>query len=201
MPAPPVFAITELLTQVRGCTLCAGKLPLAPRPILQLDPRATLLIAGQAPGRKAHDSGIPFSDPSGDRLRAWLGLDKTVFYDPTRVAILPMGMCFPGTGAGGDLPPRPECAPAWRALLLAALPELQLTLVIGSYALAWHFKTSSATSVTALVADWRSHWPNALPMPHPSPRNQRWLRNNPQFEREVLPALRDRVATLMARPA
>ncbi len=135
---PPARKVIKLLRDVRACTLGAGQLPLAPRPILQLDPRATILIAGQAPGRKAHDSGVPFSDASGERLRAWMGIDAAVFYDPTRVAILPMGLCFPGTGAGGDLPPRPECAPAWRDKLLASLPRLHLTSVIGSYAQAWH---------------------------------------------------------------
>lgn len=190
-------AAIPLLAEVRACTLCAGELPLGPRPILQLNPRATILIAGQAPGRKAHESGVPFSDPSGDRLRDWMGIDKTVFYDPTRVAILPMGMCYPGTGTGGDLPPRPECAPAWRGKLLALLPRLQLTLVIGSYAQAWHLKQGKAVKVTDAVAAWREHWPHLLPMPHPSPRNQRWLRHNPWFEQEVLPVLRLRVQGLI----
>ena len=187
---------TKLLTEVRGCTLCAGQLPLAPRPILQLDPRATILIAGQAPGRRAHDSGIPFSDPSGDRLRGWMGIDKAVFYDAARVAILPMGLCFPGTGEAGDRPPRPECAPAWRDRLLALLPRLQLTLVIGSYAQTWHLKQGKAVGVTDAVAAWQTHWPQRLPMPHPSPRNQRWLRQNPWFEQAALPALRLRVQAL-----
>ena len=194
---PSSRSVIELLHEVRACTLCAGRLPLAPRPILQLNPRATILIAGQAPGRTAHDSGIPFSDPSGDRLRAWMGIDKAVFYDDSRVAILPMGLCFPGTSAGGDLPPRAECAPAWRDPLLAMLPRLQLTLVIGSYAQAWHLKQGKGVNVTAAVAAWRTHWPQRLPMPHPSPRNQRWLRQNPWFEHEVLPALRQRVQGLI----
>jgi uracil-DNA glycosylase len=186
-----------LLAEVRGCTLCTGKLPLPPRPILQFDPRATILIAGQAPGRKAHDSGIPFSDASGNRLRAWMGMDRAAFYDAARVAILPMGFCFPGTGAGGDVPPRPECAPAWRERLLAQLPRLQLTLVIGGYAQAWHLMQPADTSVTAAVSAWREHWPNVVPLPHPSPRNQRWLRNNPWFEHDVLPRLRERIGELL----
>ena len=188
------------MTEVRACTLCAEHLPLPPRPILQIDPRATILIAGQAPGRKAHDSGVPFNDPSGERLRAWMGIDRAVFYDPVRIAILPMGLCFPGTGPGGDMPPRPECAPAWRSRLLAHLPKLQLTLVIGSYAQAWHFNGGAATaktSVTDAVLQWRDRWPHILPLPHPSPRNQRWLRNNPWFESDVLPRLRERVCELL----
>ena len=186
-------AVAQLLGEVRACTLCASHLPLGPRPILQLDPRATILIAGQAPGRKAHESGIPFSDPSGDRLREWMGIDGSVFYDAARVAILPMGFCYPGTGAGGDLAPRPECAPAWRRRLLAMLPKLQLTLVIGSYAQAWHLNQAVASSVTEAVSAWRDHWPHIIPLPHPSPRNQRWLSSNPWFAHDVLPRLRTRI--------
>ena len=132
-PTPSARVVARTLREVRGCTFCAGHLPLAPRPILQLDPRAKILVAGQAPGRRAHDSGIPFSDASGERLRQWMGIHSTAFYDAEKVAILPMGLCFPGTGTGGDLPPRPECAPAWRERLLAMLPELKLTLVIGPF--------------------------------------------------------------------
>ena len=189
-------SLRRLVVEVRACTLCAGHLPLPPRPILQLDSRATILIAGQAPGRKAHETGVPFNDASGVRLRSWMGVDSATFYDATQVAILPMGMCFPGTGASGDLPPRPECAPAWRSQLLAALPQLQLTLVIGSFAQAWHLRTNATLSVTDAVASWREHWPHVLPMPHPSPRNQRWLVNNPWFEAEVLPVLRERIKAL-----
>ena len=194
---PTARVVLKLLSEVRACTLCAGHLPLGPRPILQLDPRATILIAGQAPGRKAHESGIPFSDASGDRLRAWMGIDHSVFYDASRVAILPMGFCFPGTGVGGDMAPRPECAPAWRQRALATLPKLQLTLVIGSYAQAWHLNQAAATSVTDAVSAWRDHWPSVVPLPHPSPRNQRWLRNNPWFESDVLPQVRTRVRELI----
>lgn len=196
-PSARTAAFAALLVEVRACTLCAYQLPLAPRPILQLDPRATILIASQAPGRKAHDSGIPFSDPSGDRLRAWMGIDKAVFYDASRVAIVPMGLCFPGSGTAGDLPPRPECALAWRERLLALLPNLQLTLLVGGYAQAWHLQQSAATSVTEAVSGWRAHWPHVVPLPHPSPRNQRWLRNNPWFEQAVLPSLRERIRELL----
>ncbi len=187
-----------MLAEVRACRLCEPALPLGARPILQLDPRARILIAGQAPGRRAHLSGVPFSDVSGDRLRQWLGIDKDIFYDASRIALLPMGFCFPGTGKGGDLPPRPECAATWRRQLLAQLTQLQLTLVIGQYAVAWHLPQYAGTRLSDLVADWRTHWPQLLPMPHPSPRNQRWLRQHPWFEAEVLPQLQARVQTLLA---
>jgi len=195
-PKAKVAGFPSLLAEVRACTLCKASLPLGPRPIVQLDPRARILIAGQAPGRKAHESGVPFSDPSGDRLRDWMGVDKATFYDPGKIAILPMGFCFPGTGNGGDLPPRPECAAAWRIRLLERLPDIRLTLVIGSYAQAWHLGDRATAGVTEVVRTWRKHWPRVLPMPHPSPRNQRWLRNNPWFEADVLPALAARVYEL-----
>jgi len=187
----------DLLAQVRGCVACAANLPCPPKPILQLDPRARILIAGQAPGRKAHDKGMPFDDPSGDRLRDWMGIDRDLFYDPTALAIVPMGLCFPGTGPSGDLPPRPECAPLWRARLLAQLPEIELTLILGQYAQAWHFAAQPQRSVTEAVSGWRNHWPAMLALPHPSPRNNRWLKTNPWFLAEVVPALRLRVAELL----
>lgn len=198
-PAP------TLLAQVRACTLCAPHLPLGPRPVLQWHPDARILIAGQAPGRKVHDSGVPFNDASGERLRAWLGLGKDVFYDACRVAILPMGFCFPGTGKSGDLPPRPECAATWRAPLLAGLQRVQLTLVLGQYAQAWHLPTpqgEAAQGVTEQVQGWRERLqgpgPHTLPLPHPSPRNNLWLRRNPWFAQDVLPALQARVAAALA---
>lgn len=189
--------VSALLAKVRDCTLCTEHLPLGPRPILQLHPRARILVAGQAPGRKVHESGVPFADASGDRLREWLGLSSEMFYNPECVAILPMGFCFPGTGKAGDLPPRPECAPTWRKPLLAHLKQLKLTLVIGQYALAYHLPDHSA-SVTDTVSSWREHWPHVVPLPHPSPRNNIWLRKNPWFERELLPALRVRVAEVIS---
>lgn len=187
-----------LLNEVRRCRLCADHLPAGPRPVLQLHPDARILIAGQAPGRRVHESGVPFDDPSGKRLRNWLGVSPKQFYDPRCFAILPMGFCYPGTGQSGDLPPRPECAPAWRQRLLDTLPDLQLTLVIGQYAMAWHLPERSGDSLTAVAQDWQTYWPHRLPMPHPSPRNQRWLRNNPWFEEQVVPALQQRVAALLA---
>ena len=191
-------SLTSLLTDVRVCTLCAAQLPLGPRPVLQLHPSARILIAGQAPGSKVHASGVPFDDASGERLRAWLGITREVFYDARKIAILPMGFCFPGTGKSGDLPPRPECAPTWRSLLLAQLKKVELTLVIGQYAQAYHFP-DSAQSVTELVQAWRQHWPHSLPLPHPSPRNNLWLKRNPWFEQELIPVLQSRVAQVLAQ--
>ena len=190
--------LNTLLTEIRACTLCAGQLPLGPRPTLQADSAARILIAGQAPGRKVHATGIPFNDASGDRLRAWLGLSREQFYDSRQVAIVPMGFCYPGTGKSGDLPPRPECAAAWRAALLAQLNNIQLTLVIGQYALAYHLP-GAGKSVTQAVQGWRQHWPHTVPLPHPSPRNNLWLRRNPWFEAELLPELRGRVAEVLAQ--
>lgn len=192
-------ALEALLGRVRACTLCGERLPLGPRPVVQAGAGARILVAGQAPGRRVHASGRPFDDPSGDRLRAWMGIDRDTFWDARRVAILPMGFCYPGSGASGDLPPRPECAPAWRGPLLALLQDIALTLVIGRYAQDWHLDIAGA-SVTDTVCDWRRGWPAVLPLPHPSPRNNRWLRANPWFEIEVLPRLRQRVAALLAAP-
>lgn len=189
-------SVTALLTQVRACSLCAQHLPLGPRPVLQLHGAARILIAGQAPGRKVHESGVPFADASGERLRGWLGLSSAEFYDPRQVAILPMGFCYLGTGTSGDLPPRPQCAAAWRAGLLARLKKLKLTLVIGRYALAYHLPNERA-ALTEVVRNWRNHWPNTVPLPHPSPRNNLWLTRNPWFERELVPVLRQRVREVL----
>lgn len=190
-------AAKGLLEEVRACRLCAADLPSGPRPVLQWQPEARLLIAGQAPGRRVHASGVPFDDPSGERLRDWLGIDREVFYDPRQVAILPMGFCYPGTGPSGDLPPRPECAQTWRASLLQGLPQLRLRLLIGQYALAWHLPQAKG-SLTQIVRDWQQYGPGLLPLPHPSPRNNRWLKQNPWFAEELLPVLRQRVAAALA---
>jgi uracil-DNA glycosylase len=192
-----VSSIGSLLADVRACTICEEHLPLGPRPILQVDPRARILVAGQAPGRRVHESGIPFDDPSGARLREWMGIAAEEFYDPARVAILPMGFCYPGTGRSGDLPPRPECAPAWRETLLQHLPKVRLTLVIGRYAQAYHL-TDAGRSVTASVEAWRETWPGVVALPHPSPRNNAWLRRNPWFEDELIPLVRARTAEVLA---
>jgi uracil-DNA glycosylase len=189
--------LPALLKHVRACTLCAEHLPFGPRPVLQVHGGARILIAGQAPGRKVHDSGVPFDDASGERLRQWLGVGKEVFYDARVIAILPMGFCYPGMGSSGDLPPRRECAPQWRVRLLAAMPNIELTLVIGQFAQAWHLPELSASTLTDTVKAWREHWPSLLPLPHPSPRNNIWLKANPWFATEVVPALQARVAAII----
>ncbi len=187
---------SNLLTEVQACTICAAHLPHGVRPVFQIHPQAGILIAGQAPGRKVHESGIPFDDASGDRLRDWMGISRDVFYDPKRISILPMGFCYPGTGKSGDLPPRPECEPAWRGQLLSHLKNLQLTLVIGQYAQDYHLP-KEGKSLTEIVMAWRDNWPIVIPLPHPSPRNNIWLKRNPWFESEVLPVLKDRITEVL----
>ncbi len=189
-------SLATLLTEVRACTLCAAHLPLGPRPIVQMHASARILIVGQAPSRKVHETGVPWNDASGERLRAWLGLSSQKFYDAKQVALLPMGFCFPGTGKSGDLPPRPECAPAWRAALLAQLKKLRLTVVIGQYAQAYHLPDAGA-SLTDAVQDWRKHWPRSVLLPHPSPRNNPWLKRNPWFDQELVPVLQKRVSEVL----
>jgi uracil-DNA glycosylase len=189
-------AISTLLTEVRNCTICDADLPLGPRPVLQLHSSARILIAGQAPGRKVHESGVPFDDASGNRLREWMGVTPKEFYDPKKIAILPMGFCYPGTAKSGDLPPRVECAPAWRDQLLGRLKHLELTLVVGKYAQVYHFDDKKS-SLTELVESWRSYWPNRVPLPHPSPRNNIWLRRNPWFEKELIPILQKRISEVL----
>jgi uracil-DNA glycosylase len=191
-----------IVTDVRKCTLCAPELPLGARPVLQVDTQAKILIAGQAPGIRVHESGIPFTDPSGDRLRQWMGVDNDTFYDATKIAILPMGFCYPGTGKSGDLPPRPECAKTWRAEILAAMPNIELILVIGVYAQKWHMGDVKQKNLTETVRHWQDYGqkngPERLPLPHPSPRNNIWLKKNLWFEQEVLPHLQQRVAQLLS---
>lgn len=191
-------SFAALLTEVRSCTICAPHLLHGVRPVVQVHPSARVLIAGQAPGRKVHESGVPFDDASGDRLRDWMGVTREVFYDPRQIAILPMGFCFPGTGKSGDLPPRPECAPAWRAQLLGRLRHLELTLLVGQYAQAYHLEEKPAT-LTETVRSWRSYWPAAMPLPHPSPRNNIWMSRHRWFEADLLPLLRARVTEVLAR--
>ena len=186
----------RLLEEIRGCAICAPHLPHGVRPVLQLDSRARVLIAGQAPGRRVHESGIPFDDASGDRLRDWLGVTRDTFYDPTQVAILPMGFCYPGSSRSGDLPPRPECAPAWRQRALTALPDVRLTVILGAYAQKYHLDPVPR-SVTEAVSEWQTYWPEQIPLPHPSPRNQGWFKRNPWFESDVLPTVRGRVRELL----
>jgi uracil-DNA glycosylase len=192
--------LDALLTDIRGCEVCAAHLPLGPRPVLQVHEDARVLIVGQAPGRRVHASGVPFQDPSGVRLREWMGVDEKIFYDPRHVAILPMGFCFPGSGRSGDLPPRPECAPTWREAVLAEMTNVRLTLVLGRYAQAYHLG-GKPRSVTEAVGSWRDHWPDKLPLPHPSPRNQAWFKKNPWFEDDVLPVLRQRIREVVPSSA
>lgn len=189
-------AFAKLQADIRACTLCAAHLPLGPRPVLQISRTARILIAGQAPGSKVHASGIPFDDASG-RLRDWLGLDRETFYDASRVAILPMGFCYSGTGKSGDLPPRPECAVAWRDKILSELRAVKLTLIIGQYAMAWHLGARAKATLTETVQAWREFSPTIFPMPHPSPRNNIWLKKNPWFVRDVLPELRQQVTAAL----
>ena len=183
-----------LLTEIRACTLCAAHLPAGPRPVVQFSSSASIVIIGQAPGSRVHESGVPWDDASGARLREWTGLSPEVFYDPAKVALIPMGFCYPGTGAGGDLPPRLECAPAWHEKVMAVLPADRLTLLVGSYAQERYLPQTKKKSLTERVADFGKHLPDYLPMPHPSWRSTGWMKRNPWFEKDVLPALREQVA-------
>ena len=183
-----------IVAQARACEHCQG-LPLGPRPIFQIGVEARILIVGQAPGRLTHAKGLPFDDASGTRLRDWMGVDRETFYDASRIACLPMGFCYPGKGNGGDLPPRPECAPRWRPVLLPLLKQVQLTLVIGQYAHAQYFP-SDPRSLTERVRRWQGE--SLVPLPHPSPRNGIWLKANPWFERDILPNLREHVQHSLA---
>ena len=187
-----------LLGEISDCRLCEEYLPLGPRPVVQASSRAKILIVGQAPGRKVHETGIPFNDPSGDRLRDWMGIDKALFYNDSKIALVPMGFCYPGTGKSGDLPPRPECAEAWREQLLKLLPKIELTLVIGQYAQKYHLANVQKKTLTETVKAWKEYWKNGLlPLPHPSPRNNIWLRKNAWFEKTILPALKSKVQKII----
>ena len=190
-------SLLALLKRVRACTVCAEHLPFPPRPILSAGKSAKLMIVGQAPGRRVQETGIPWNDPSGDRLREWLDVPRETFYDEKRIAIIPIGFCYPGSRKGGDLPPRPECAPLWQPRLRAALPEVSLTLLIGRYSQAYYLGERAQATLTETVRHYRDYLPEFLPLPHPSPRNQIWVRRNPWFEKEVLPLLRKRVAALL----
>ncbi|MCK8783950.1 uracil-DNA glycosylase family protein [Roseomonas sp. NAR14] len=187
-----------MAAEARACTVCAPRLPLGPRPILRVSETARILIASQAPGTRAHESGIPFEDASGARLRDWLGLDRDVFHDESRVAILPQGFCYPGRlPRGGDAPPRPECAPLWQARLLAPMRGLRLILPIGAHAIRYHLGARAKPTLAATVAGFRDYLPRHLPLPHPSWRTLAWAGRNPWFEAEVIPALRAAVAAAL----
>lgn len=189
-----------LLTAVRKCRFCEDKLPLGSRPVVRAGETARILIVGQAPGVRVHATGIPWDDPSGERLRDWMGLDTDRFYDASRIAIIPMGYCYPGRGDGGDLPPRPECAALWLDHLLAKLPEVELTLLIGLHAQRHFLGNRRKRSLTETAKAWREFAPEYLPLPHPSARNTPWFKRNPWFEHELLPVLRERIESLYPEP-
>ena len=189
------MALNELLAEIRQCRHCEKSLPLGPNPVLRASASARLLIVGQAPGTRVHATGIPWNDPSGDRLRQWLQMEREQFYDESRIAIVPMGFCYPGRGKSGDLPPPPDCAPLWHERLLARMPDLQLILLVGSYAQA-HYLGRSRETLTQRVQRWADFGPRYFPLPHPSPRNIAWLQRNPWFEAQVIPALRQRVSAI-----
>jgi len=186
-----------LINEMQNCQVCKTYLEFKPRPVFQLSTKATILIAGQAPGLAVHESGIPFDDPSGERLRNWMGVSPEVFYDANRIAILPMGFCYPGKGRSGDLPPRVECAPLWRQRILNMMPRIELTLLIGKYAIDWHLDSSKKTNLTETVKAWRSYTEGVIPLPHPSPRNNIWLKKNPWFGAEVLPVVQAKVKEIL----
>ncbi len=196
---PPKQKLNALLKDIRACRICASVLDHEPRPVIRASATARICIAGQAPGIRVHNTGLPFNDPSGDRLREWLGVTREIFYDEARIAIVPMGFCFPGYDAsGGDKPPRPECAKTWHDRLFATVPPFALTLAIGIYAQRYHLNNASKANMTATVEAWREYAPKIIPLPHPSWRNNVWLKKNPWFEKELLPYLRERVAAALS---
>jgi uracil-DNA glycosylase family 4 len=187
----------ELLTKIGQCEICKEHLPLGPRPVVSGHPQSKIVIIGQAPGTKVHESGIPWDDASGKELRKWLNISSEVFYDETKIAIVPMGFCYPGKGKSGDLPPRPECAPQWHEALLTKMPELQLVLLVGMYAQRYYLKFRARKTLTETVKNYREYMPQYLPLPHPSPRNRFWLTKNPWFAEEVIPQLQKKVSELL----
>jgi uracil-DNA glycosylase len=190
--------LDALLVAVRGCRACEADLPLGARPVLQAHEAARVLIVGQAPGRRVHETGVPWDDASGERLRAWMGVDRPTFYDASRVAIIPMAYCYPGRGSGGDVPPRRECADLWLAHLLARLPRIESTLLIGDHAQRRFLGRQRKATLAETTQAWREYAPRYTPLPHSSPRNQPWFKRHPWFEQDVLPALRGRMRSLLA---
>ncbi|MDO9335200.1 MAG: uracil-DNA glycosylase family protein [Caulobacter sp.] len=193
------MSLDAVLADIAACRACSGDWAHEPRPVTRVSPKTRLLICGQAPGRRVHESGIPFDDPSGERLRSWMGIDRETFYGRPEIGVAAMAFCFPGTNPkGGDFPPPPRCAQLWRPRLMAALPRMELTLLVGGYAQAWALGDRAKRNMTETVAAWTEYLPHYLPMPHPSWRNTAWLRRNPWFEDEVTPYLRHRVADILA---
>lgn len=202
--------LAGVAARARACRLCrdnpatgSAALPHEPRPVFQVSATARVLLAGQAPGTRVHASGKPFTDPSGDRLRAWMGIGEDIFYDPARLAIVPMGFCFPGLDhKGGDLPPRRECAPAWRHQMMSAMPQVEYVVAIGMYAQGWHLAGRQKKTLTDTVRAWPEYYAmrpvRVMPLPHPSWRNSGWLKKNPWFERELVPVLQRDIKALVA---
>ncbi len=192
----PSIPLKNLLHEIRACKACESALPLGAKPILRMSEKASILLVGQAPGTRVHNTGIPWNDPSGDRLRVWMGLSDSVFYDESKIAIVPMGFCYPGKGKSGDLPPRKECAELWRARVHQHMPNIRLTLLVGQYAQNYYLSHNFKT-LTEVVAHWQEFGPGFFPLPHPSPRNNLWIKRNPWFD-EVIEALRGRVVEVLA---
>lgn len=193
------MALDGLIDEISACRACAGELPHTPRPVVRVFPETRLLICGQAPGRRVHESGLPFTDPSGDRLRQWLGVDYETFYADRRIGVAAMAFCFPGTNPkGGDYPPPPRCAQLWRPRLLAQLGKVELTLLVGGYAQRWALGARAKPTLSETVAAWREYLPHYLPLPHPSWRNTAWLKRNPWFQDEVTHYLRQRTALILS---
>ncbi|BDD08723.1 hypothetical protein FUAX_11550 [Fulvitalea axinellae] len=188
----------KLLAEIRACEVCAKVLPHEPRPVVRASGKSRILIVGQAPGSRVHNTGVPWNDPSGVKLREWLGVDDDTFYNPDLFALVPMGFCYPGTGKSGDLPPRPECAPLWQERLLKAMPDIKLTLLVGQYAQKHYLGASFRKNLTETVRDFEHFLPDYFPTPHPSPRNRIWLRRNPWFEKDLIPVLKELVKDILA---
>ncbi|WP_460545524.1 uracil-DNA glycosylase family protein [Echinicola sediminis] len=183
----------DLLDDIRACKVCEQYLPLGPNPIVSASPKSELVVIGQAPGKIVHETSIPWNDKSGDNLRNWMGIDREIFYDPTKMALVPMGFCYPGRGKSGDLPPRPECAPLWHSRLMEMMPKVKLVILVGNYAQKYYLKESAKKTLTDTVRHFRDYLPDYFPLPHPSPRNNIWQAKNPWFGEEVLPALKEKV--------
>ena len=190
----------KLLQQIKSCEICKAHLPLGPNPVVQAGKNARIVIIGQAPGTKVHKSGVPWADASGKLLRKWLNVSDDIFYDPEKVALVPMGFCYPGKGKSGDLPPRTECAPHWHQALLDQMPALKLVVLIGTYSQAYYLKNKRHKNLTETVRAWQAFQPHYLPLPHPSPRNRFWLTKNPWFERDVVPAMQQKVKEILIEP-